>query len=113
MEIVVTLISGLAGAVGAVAAVIAVVVSFWQVRRDREREKWQAIARAKSAKLLMGAFYASTVTEVRYLVTLLSEVGETSIAAKEQAARLRDDQHLAIIFQALLTSTRPPSPAEP
>ena len=103
MEIVLALVSGLAGAVGAVAAVIAVCVSFWQVRRDRERERWQAIARAKSAKLLMGAFYASAVLEVRYLVTLLSEAGETGIGAMEQAARLRDDQHLAIIFQALLT----------
>lgn len=104
------LIEDLCGAAGGVAAIVAVLIARVQVERDRaregrerERQRLQEIAQARSAKLLIGAFYASAVSEVRYLTQFLSDVGDTSIDAKEQAGRLRDDQHLAIIFQALLT----------
>jgi hypothetical protein len=98
------------GAAGGVAAIIAVLIARVQVKRDRAREdrelerlRFQEVTRARSAKLLMGAFYASAINEVRYLTNFLSNVGDTSIDAREQAGRLRDDQHLAIIFQALIT----------
>jgi hypothetical protein len=90
------------GPAGAVAAILAVLVTAAQVYRDWQREKRQAVARARSAKLIIGAAYASSILEVRELCRQLRRdlSGMTAVA---QACSLRDDQQLAIIFQALLT----------
>jgi len=97
------LIGALAGVLGTVAATVAVGVSVFQVRRDRERERHQAEARARSAKLLIGAAYASALVEVRQLERTLRAIGMSPAPIANQAQFLRDNQQLAIIFQALLS----------
>jgi hypothetical protein len=92
-----------AGPAGAIAAVVAVVVTAVQVVRDIQRERSQAIARAKSAKLLIGAFYASANIETRELSHQRRSGPAYTSTVVDQAKRIRDDQHLAILFQALLT----------
>lgn len=104
-------IGALAGVFGTVAAIAAVAVSVFQVRRDASRERHQAEARARTAKLLIGAAYASSSIAVRELErTLRSRT--TPAPAINQAAMIRDNQQLAIIFQALLTIDATALPAE-
>jgi hypothetical protein len=89
---------------GGVAAVVAVGFAWLQVRRDRERARRQAVARARTAKMLIGAAYATTAVGVRGLIKLLTG-GATTVdrAIMNQAVALRDNQQLAAIFLALIT----------
>jgi hypothetical protein len=86
----------------AVAAVIAVTVSSFQVYRDRRRERAQAKARAKSAKLLISAFYSSALAETNELISTLKRGAQHQARAVDQARSLRDDQQLNALFQAML-----------
>jgi hypothetical protein len=88
--------------VAMLAAIAAVAVSWFQVNRDRDRERHQAEARARTAKLLIGAAYASSLVAIRELERSLQSPTRIDPIVS-QAIQIRDNQQLAMIFQALLT----------
>ena len=104
-----------AGVLSTVAALVAVAVSVFQVQRDARRERHQAEARARTAKLLIGAVYASGVFAFKELSRLLRSAAATPFVLGK-AIEIRGNQQLALLFQALLTidaTALPPGALQP